>query len=362
MNRPAIKLLAFVALALANALIPAAYAKSLWLDTETADRIVREEMRKQNIPGVAITLLHDGKIVHQTGFGMADLEHRIPVDAQTAFSIGSLSKQFIASGIMLLEQDGKIDLDAKVANYIGDAPDAWSKITIRHLLTHTSGLVRETPGFRPDQEQSDIDLIRTAYGVPLLFEPGEKFEYCNTGYFILAEIIARISGMPWPEFFQVRIFRPLGMTATRVTSLTDIIAHRSGGYDWTEGHFANVLPYRALRPSGAFVSTETDMAKWEQALTKPGLLTKRSLETMWTRMRLNSGDTAPYGFGWRLESVNGAFEISHGGSLPGFRSFYARYPEKHLSIIVLTNSGSAEPRDIARAIAATVRSADPRGE
>jgi D-alanyl-D-alanine carboxypeptidase len=115
-----------------------------------------------------------------------------------------------------------------------------------------------------------------------------------------------------------------------------------------------VVPFLALRPSGAFVSTATDLAKWEHTLTKPGLLTKQSLDLMWTRFRLNSGEIVPYGSGWRLNSVDGQLEIGHGGSLPGFRAYYARYPEKHLSFIILTNSGNAEPRDIARAVAAAI--------
>ena len=318
------------------------------------ERIVRDEMHKQNIPGLAITMLRDGKIVHQLALGMANLEHKVPVATETAFSIGSLSKQFIASAIMLLEQEGSIDLDAKISRYLSDVPDAWSMITVRHLLTHTSGLVREGPAFRPEVRQPDIEVIRSAYQLPLRFAPGEKFEYCNLGYFILVEIISRVSGMTWPEFFQARIFHPLEMNATRVTSVTDLIPHRSGGYQWREHRFENVVPFLALRPSGAFVSTATDLAKWEQTLTKPGLLTKKSLDLMWTRFRLNSGESVPYGFGWRLNSVGGQLEIGHGGSLPGFRAYYARYPEKHLSIIILTNSGDAEPRAIARAVAAAV--------
>jgi D-alanyl-D-alanine carboxypeptidase len=363
MSRPA-KLLSFIALPLlvAGAIVGLARTEVPLFTPEAVDLIVRQEMREQNIAGVAVAVLHDGVVVHQAGFGMADLEHQIPVDAQTVFSIGSVSKQFIASAIMLLHQEGKVDLDANVANYISDAPAGWSKITVRHLLSHTSGLLREAPGFDPAQEQRDLVTIQTAYFAPLLFEAGERFEYSNVGYFILAEIIARVTGMSWPEFLEVRFFRPLGMTATRTTSVTDLIPHRSGSYQWEDGHFSNVVPFLALRPSGAFVSTVTDMAKWEKELITPTVLTQASLDLMWRRAPLNSGKAAPYGFGWALAEVNGTPEIAHGGALPGFRSYYGRYPEKHLSLVVLTNTSGADPKKIAHAIARSVRFPDPRGE
>ena len=310
-------------------------------------------MTADHIPGLSLTVLRGGKIVRQSNYGFANLEQEIPVTAQTAFNIGSASKQIIAAGIMLLVQEGKIDLDSSISRYISDVPGQWRPITVRHLLTHTSGLVRDAPGFSPESDQSVMEVVRTAYPLPLLSPPGEKFEYCNTGYFILAELIARVSGTPWQTFFQARFFGPLGMTATRPTSRVDIIPRRASGYGWKDGRFENVTSYLALRPSGAFTSTATDMAKWEKFLVAGTLLTKRSRELMWTRARLNNGQEAPYGFGWRLEQVNGMREIGHAGSLPGFRAYYARYPEQDLTIIALANANnsSTEPTGIARAVA-----------
>ncbi len=316
-----------------------------------ADGVVLDEMRKQHIPGVALTILRDGKIIHQAGFGVADLEQDLPVRADTVFNIGSLSKQFLAEGILLLVQDGKVALDAPVSLYLPDAPASWSAITIRHLLSHTAGLIREAPAFDGGKIQSDIDIIRSAYGVPLNAPTGTRFEYSNLGYFILAEVISRTSGKPWPAFFAERVFGPLGMNATRPTSLTDLIPHRARGYSWGEGRLLNAQSYLALRPSGAFTSTAADLAKWEAVLARGGLTSGAPRAAMWTPAKLSSGEAAPYGFGWRLESVEGHAEIGHGGSLPGFRSYYARYPEAKLAIIVLTNNGGAEPREIARGIA-----------
>lgn len=316
-----------------------------------ADGAVRDAMRRQNIPGVALVVLRDGKVIHQASYGTADLEQGLPVRTETAFNIGSLSKQFLAEGILLLVQDGKVALDAPVSRYLPDAPPSWSATTIRHLLSHTGGLVRESPGFDGTKVQSDIDVIRSAYGVPLNAPAGTRFEYSNLGYFILAEVISRTSGRPWPAFFAEQIFGPLGMDATRPTSLVDLIPHRARGYSWGEGRFRNAQSYLALRPSGAFVSTVTDLAKWEKVLARGGLTGGAPRTEIWAPAKLSSGETAPYGFGWRLETVDGHAEINHGGSLPGFRSYYLRYPEAKLAVIVLTNSNDAVPGEIARGVA-----------
>lgn len=321
--------------------------------SDAIDEIVRSGMAAEHIPGLSLTVLRGGKIVRQSNYGFANLEQEIPVTVQTAFNVGSVSKQIVAAGIMLLVQEGKIDLDASISRYIEDVPDQWRPITVRHLLSHTSGLVRDAPGFSPESDQSVMEVVRTAYPLPLLSRPGEKFEYCNTGYFILAELITRTSGTPWPVFFQERFFRPLGMTATRTTSRIDVIPQRAAGYGWKDGRFENATSYRALRPSGAFVSTAMDMAKWEKSLIGGTILSERSREMMWTKARLNDGQQAPYGFGWRLEQVDGVSEIGHAGSLPGFRAYYARYPDRDLTIIALANANnsSTEPTGIVRAVA-----------
>lgn len=321
--------------------------------SDAVDAIVRSGMEAAHIPGLSLTVLRGGEVVRQSNYGWANLEHRLPVDAQTAFNIGSASKQIIAAGVMLLVQERRVELDASISRYIQDVPEHWRPVTVRHLLTHTSGLVREAPGFAPETDQPVMDVVRTAYPLPLLFSPGERFEYSNTGYFILAELIARTSGMPWPRFFQERFFGPLGMTATRATSRADLIPGRAAGYEWKDGRFENVTPYLALRPSGAFVSTASDMARWERSLVRRTLLSSQSLAQMWTKARLNNGQLAPYGFGWRLEQVDGVSEIGHAGSLPGFRAYYARYPDHDLTVIALINAnhGPAEPTGIVRAVA-----------
>src|SRR5215510_3211535 len=318
---------------------------------DKVDDYVKAEMQKQRIPGLSLAVVKEGKVIKAEGYGLANVEHNVPARPETVYKIGSVSKQFIATGIMLLVQEGKIGLDDKVGKYLDGTPESWNGITIRHLLTHTSGIVREGPGFDPFKDQKDFDVIKTAYSLPLLFMPGEKYEYCNVGYFSLAEIISRVSGKPWGDFMNERVFSPLGMTATRPTSFSAIVPNRASGYEWRNDKMQNAGEYVAVRPSGAFLSTVLDLAKWDAALYTDAVLKQSSREQMWTPVKLNSGATHPYGFEWSLEPMGKRRQVSHGGSLPGFRSHFSRLVDDKLSIIVLTNSGDANPGSIVRGVA-----------
>ena len=311
--------------------------------SDDIDEWVQAEMRLRHVPAVSIAVIKDGILVKAEGYGLADTEHNIPARPDTVFKIGSVSKQFIAAGVMLLVQDGRITPDDSVSKYIADAPASWKPITLRHLLTHTSGLVREGPGFNPYRVQPDIDVITTAYLLPLRFKPGEKYEYSNLGYYVLAEIIYRASGKPWPDFLRERIFTPLAMTATRVTTVADIVANRADGYLWNTDKLLNAENWPAVRPSGAFLSTALDMAKWEAALQSDRILTASTKEEMWTPVKLNDGREYPYGFGWEVDyfpngvGATGVPMIRHEGSIPGFRAVYWRLPNHGLTVIVLSN-------------------------
>jgi len=248
-------------------------------------------------------------------------------------------------------QEGKISLDDKISKFLDGTPDTWKDITIRHLLTHTSGIVREAPGFDPLKIQNDADVIKTAYPLPLRFSPGEKYEYCNVGYFSLAEIIRKVSGKPWSDFLNERIFAPLEMNATRTTTITDLVPHRANGYLWRNGKFENAEIYFALRPSGAFLSTVLDLARWDASLYTDRFLKQATRDQMWTPLKLNNGTSFPYGFGWQLEPLGGHRQVSHGGSLPGFRAGLARFVDDKLTVVVLTNGDNANPATIAQGVA-----------
>jgi CubicO group peptidase (beta-lactamase class C family) len=311
---------------------------------QSIDDVVKGWIEKQNVPAASVAVIKDGALVKAEGYGFADVEHRVPARPDTVYKIGSVSKQFIATGIMLLVQDGKLAVGDKVSKYLQGTPATWEPITLRHLLTHTSGIVREAPGFDPYKLQPDIAVIETAYPLPLRFTPGEKYEYCNVGYFILAEIIHRVSGQPWADFLAERVFGPLGMTSTRVTTLAEIIPKRARGYAWRAGRLQNEDDWPAVRPSGAFLSTVLDLAKWEAALLGDQILKGTTKKEMWTPVTLNDGRTFPYGFGWQLDdwppnapAPTGEPMMRHGGSMNGFRAGYSRWPARRLTVIVLTN-------------------------
>ena len=318
---------------------------------DKVDEYLKAEMLKQHIPGVSLAVVKDGKIIKAEGYGLANLELNVPARPETVFKIGSVSKQFISAGILLLIQEGKISLDDSISKFLEGTPETWKPITVRHLLTHTSGIVREAPGFDPLKVQSDADVIKTAYSLPLRFAPGEKWEYCNVGYFSLAEIIRKVSGKPWGEYLSDALFKPLEMNSTRTTTMTDLVQDRANGYGWREGKYSNAAIYLALRPSGAFLSNVLDLAKWDAALYTERVLKQPSREQMWTAVKLNGGTTYPYGFGWELDSVGGHRQIHHGGSLPGFRAELSRFVDDKLTVIVLTNSDNANPGTIALGVA-----------
>ena len=263
------------------------------LRADQIDDYVKSQLQGQHIPAMSIAVIKDGSLIKAEGYGLADIEHGIPARPDTVFKIGSVSKQFIAAAIMLLVQDGKVAPGDKVSTHLAGTPSTWQEITLRHLLTHTSGLVREAPGFDPYKVQPDIDVIKTAYPLPLQSKPGDKYEYSNLGYFVLAEIIHRVSGKPWADFLAERVFAPLGMTATRLTSVADIVPNRADGYAWKTDKFQNTENWPAVRPSGAFLSTVLDLAKWEAALLTDRILTGSTKTEMWTPVVLNDGGKFP---------------------------------------------------------------------
>jgi D-alanyl-D-alanine carboxypeptidase len=330
---------------------PAQRARSAATARDTVDRFVAAEMTRRHIPGVSLAVVRGGKVIKAQGYGVADLEHDIPVTPQTVFKIGSVSKQFLATGIMLLAQDGRLSVDDPIAKYFAGTPESWQDITLRHFLTHTSGVLREGPAFDALKVQPDSVVIRSAFAQPLEFPTGSKYQYCNVCYFTLADVIARVSGKPWDVFLAERVFRPMKMTATRTTTLTEIVPHRARGYTWRDSGYVNAPELLALRPSGAFLSTVLDLSKWDAVLYDDRVLTKASREAMWTPVRLTGGASYGYGFGWGLDSLDGHWRVSHGGSLPGFRAEIERFPNDSLTVIVLTNADGAHPEEIARGVA-----------
>jgi CubicO group peptidase (beta-lactamase class C family) len=314
---------------------------------DSVDRLVAARMASQHIPGLSLAVVRAGKVIKAEGYGVADLENGAAVTPRTVFKIGSVSKQLLAAGILMLAQDGKLAVDDPVSRHIPGTPASWSEITLRRFLNHTSGVTREGAAFDPMKVQPDSVVVRSAFAAPLEFPVGSKYQYCNVCYFALADIIARVSGKPWDAFLAERLFAPLGMSSTRTTTTTDIVPNRAHGYEWRKDGFVNATEYLALRPSGAFLSTALDLAKWDAALYGDRVLTTASRDAMWTPVRLTDGTTQGYGFGWRLDSLAGHRRTHHGGTLPGFSAGIVRYPDDSLTVIVLTNADGARGDDIA---------------
>jgi CubicO group peptidase (beta-lactamase class C family) len=330
---------------------------SLAQDANTAriDAYIKSEMQKQQIPGVAVGVMRNGKIILAKGYGFANLEHQVPVTPETIFQSGSMGKQFTATAIMMLVEEGKLSLDDSIAKYFPGAPATWEKITVRHLLTHTGGMTDYPSDFDFRRDYTENDLLERIKLVPLAFQPGEKWSYSNLGYVTLGILIHKISGQFYGDFLRDRVFKPLGMTTARIISEEDIVPHRAAGYRLVKGELKNqswVAPSLNTTADGALYLNLNDMAKWDAALYTERLLKRSSLEQMWTPVKLNSGATEKYGFGWRLDAVHGHRLIEHGGSWQGFKSQISRYVDEKLTIVVFANSSRANPANLAHGVAA----------
>lgn len=317
---------------------------------DVVDDLVKAEMARQQIPGLALAVVKDGKLTKAAGYGLANVAEKTPVQPDTVFRIASVGKQFIATGILLLVEDGKLKLDDRLDTFLEDAPPTWAPLTVRRLLSHTSGLVRESPSYVPILRQPDIAVIRAAYPLPLQFTPGEKYQYSNVGYFTLAEIIRRKSGQPWPEFMTERVFKPAQLNATATTDQPPR-GPRATGYAGKDGNWTPVVDALAVRPSGAFQSTVLDLAKWDTLLDGDKILKAASRKEMWTPIKLNDGKPYGYGLGWTVATKDGRQVIRHGGSQSGFRTEFMRFPKERVTIIVLANSDEAKPAVFAEQVA-----------
>lgn len=322
-----------------------------------ADDFVKGEMERQKIPGVSIAVIKDGKPVIVKGYGFANLEHQVPVKPETIFQSGSVGKQFTAAAVMLLVEDGRIALDAKIDAYLGNVPDSWSGITVRHLLSHTSGLTDYPQSFDFRRDYTEDELLKIAGQIPLAFAPGERWEYSNLGYMVLGVIIGKVTGKFYGEFLRERIFVPLRMTSARIISEADIVPNRAAGYRVVSGEIKNqdwVSPSMNTTADGSLYFSILDLLKWDESLSKRSLLRTGSYDLIWKPTILNSGKPTSYGFGWSLKSVNGRRLIEHGGAWQGFRSFISRYVDDKVSVIVLANSSNANPQRIAHGVAELV--------
>lgn len=339
---------------------------SQWDQSEAIDAYVNEYLKDANVPGLALAVLRSSTLVKAKGYGFANLEHTVPVRPDTVFQSGSLGKQLAATAIMMLVEEERLRVEDPISQYFPEAPESWAPITVRHLLTHTSGIKNYTSDdFDYRRDYSEDDLVRLAASMPLDFEPGERYSYSNTGYVLLGALIRRVTGQFYGDFLRDRIFVPLGMDSARVISEEDIVPNRAAGYRLVDGKIKNqewVSPSLNTTADGALYLSVLDWSKWDVALDTERLLRRSTFEKMWTRARLNDGSSIDYGFGWRLSEVRGHPIVEHGGAWQGFTAHISRYPDDRLSVIVLTNSADAEPEKVAHHVAGLIVSElEPEG-
>jgi CubicO group peptidase (beta-lactamase class C family) len=308
---------------------------------DKVDDLLKAEMEKQQIPGLALMVIKDGKPIKTECYGIANLEWNAPVTTDTVFEIGSMTKQFTAACILMLAEDGKLSLDDKISRHLEKTPPAWSDITIRHLLTHTSGIKNYTvlDGFELSKHLTQAQFIEKIGSYPLDFQPGASWSYCNSGYNLLGFIIENTSGKNYWDFLRERIFKPLQMTNTTRRLPSIIVPHRAAGYELkNHAHINRDYDLTDLFSAGAIISTITDIARWNAALGGETVLKASSKEQWWTPVKLNDGQTKNYGFGWFLDPLDGHKDIGHGGSTSGFSSTIQRFPDDKLSVLILTNT------------------------
>ena len=331
------------------------------------DRFVKDEMARQQIPGLAVGVYSRGRTLLAKGYGLANVELNVPVTPQTIFQAGSVGKQFTATAIMMLAEEGKLSLDDSITKYFPDAPASWKPILIRNLLSHTSGLsdysTRERSGPNgPFYERLDFtedELMAKIEALPIEWAPGEKWDYRNTNYLVLGILIHKITGKPYEEFLKARIFEPLGMKSSGLARDRDIVFNRASGYTLDNGQLKNqkwISPTFDSTADGSLSFDILDFAKWDAALYTTRLLSHASLDRMWTVYRLNDGlpNPGPYGFGWRIDRFHGHRSMEHNGSMWGFTASIVRYPDDGLTAVVLTNQYAAEPETIAAVVVGLV--------
>ena len=307
------------------------------------------EWNKPNHPGGAIGIMQSGKIAFSEAYGLASLEYLVPNTTGTIFNTASISKQFTAMGIVLLHQQGKLTVDDDIRIYLPELPDFGETITIRHMLHHTSGLrslhaMLELAGWRGDDSRTNEDLNRFMLNQrDLNAKPGEEYNYCNTGYMLMVNIIEKVTREEFPTWMNLNIFEPLGLTNTYVEdNYSRIVANNATSYYQAgENEFERAVEYWGYVGSGNMHSTIADLLNWLRNFHDPQPGWEAHFQMLQTVDKLNNGEENSYAFGVGIGSFNGNRSVGHGGSIGGFRANIICYPEKEISIAILTNFSSA---------------------
>ncbi len=325
-----------------------------WADP--IEDLVRDEMARHRVPGIAISVVREGRIVRAQGFGQANVEHGVPVHADTLFKMGAPGMQVTAAAIMLLVEEGKLDLDAPVSRYLSRAPGKWRDVTIRHLLNHSSGLPATPNGdFRTDYSNDQLlDIIARQ---DLNFAAGTRWRFSYAGYIVLGFVIEEVTGAHWTKFFAQRVFQPLGMTTARGIDEMAIVPNRAAGYELRNEMLRNaewIAPTANSTADGSLYLSVLDYAAWAAALSQKRLLRQSSWNVLFSPAQLTDGAVCSYAPGWHRESTAHADSWWQAGSWQGFQTYALHYPAADLTVAVFANGEGADPQTVARAIAGLV--------
>jgi len=331
---------------------------------DSIDHFVHVEMARSKAPGVAILVIKDGRIVKRKGYGFANVEHRIPSNPFTVFESGSMGKQFTAALVLMLAQDKWFKLQDPIVKFFPEGAAKWGKVTVRQLLTHTSG-IGDMPYDQMDMRKryTEKDLVDLMAKQPMVESPGAKWRYNNGGYVLLGILVHRVTGKFYGDLLASRIFKPLGMYTARVISEHEIVMNRSSGYQLEDGKIVNqdwVSPSLNRTADGSLYLSIDDMKKWDAAMYRNKVLGSDIIAEMSRPTRLidgsiavvNPGDHYPvyYGMGWTISHKQGYTCIAHAGGWQGFRTYYARIAESKLSVVVMANLDSADTATIGKQI------------
>lgn len=320
------------------------------------DSIIQTEFGNKNEPGGVFLITQNGKKLYRKAFGKANLELNVNMTPENVFQIGSMTKQFTAVAILLLEQQGKLSVTDPVSQYIKDYPNG-DKITLHHLLTHTSGIKDFTKmksiSSIAQKEMKPEEMVNFFKNEPVDFAPGEKFDYNNSGYVVLGYIIELVSGISYEDFIKKNIFDKAGMTHSYYASDRKVIPQRAYGYHKKEQGFVNktVISFSVPFSSGSLMSTADDMLKWQQALNQNLILDLKETQKAFQKYKLNNGEEFTYGYGWHLKDINGIPDREHGGSVFGFKSMGIYIPAEDVYVIGLSNCDCHSPTEVTKNMA-----------
>ncbi|AXE17713.1 serine hydrolase [Runella rosea] len=332
------------------------FAQSPTLTSEF-DKLLTEQF-KSSESGATALVAQKGKIIYQKAFGQANLELNVPMQTSMVFRIGSITKQFTAVAILQLMEQGKLSLEDEITKFIPDYPTHGHKITVEHLLTHTSGIKSYTDmkefGDVIQKDMKPEELIHFFKNQPMDFAPGTKWHYNNSGFFLLGYIIEKVSGKTYPDYVEQVFFKPLGMTHSYYGNDAKLILNRAAGYEQGKDGIQNASPMSMTLPyaAGSIQSTVEDLWKWHQAVHAYQLVRKETLEKAFTPYKLINGKPTNYGYGWFLGDIQGSSTIEHGGGINGFLTSSIYLPKEDVFVAVFSNSTAKSPDNVAAKLAA----------